>query len=346
MSTRTEILRLLADSSFHSGTDMGKKLGITRAAVCKNVHHLAQSGLEIHRVTGRGYKLDTPLTLLDRFQLLKLLGNSAAKIRDRLHLLDEVDSTNRYLVEHVAADGDINGAVCIAETQLGGRGRRGRSWVATPYCNLMLSMAWRFPGGPGLVSGLSLAAGVALVRALEEYGASSGRSRHPASRDTGTSLYGAGLGLKWPNDVLWDNRKLAGLLVDVQGEAAGPTLVILGVGVNGHISQHDAAHIDQPWADLQGITGKTTDRNRLAALVIRHLLDMFHLFANKGFAAFREEWQRRHLFHGQRVRLVQGDREFSGTAEGIDEAGGLIIRQAKHRQVFHSGEVSLRPVRA
>ncbi len=327
MSTRTEILRLLADSSFHSGTDMGKKLGITRAAVCKNVHHLAQSGLEIHRVTGRGYKLDTPLTLLDRFQLLKLLGNSAAKIRDRLHLLDEVDSTNRYLVEHVAADGDINGAVCITETQLSGRGRRGRAWVATPYCNLMLSMAWRFPGGPGLVSGLSLAAGVALARALEEYGAS-------------------GAGLKWPNDVLWDNRKLAGLLVDVQGEAAGPTLVVLGVGVNGHISQHDAAHIDQPWADLQGITGKTTDRNRLAALVIRHLLDMFHLFADKGFAAFREEWQRRHLFHGRRVRLAQGNREFSGTAEGVDEAGGLIIRQAKHRQVFYSGEVSLRPVRA
>jgi BirA family transcriptional regulator, biotin operon repressor / biotin---[acetyl-CoA-carboxylase] ligase len=130
---------------------------------------------------------------------------------------------------------DINGATCVAEAQSGGRGRRGRSWVTTPYCNLMLSMAWRFPGGPGLVSGLSLAAGVALLRALEQYGVS-------------------GAGLKWPNDVLWDNRKLAGLLVDVQGEAAGPTLVILGVGINGYISPQDAAHIDQPWIDLQGIT--------------------------------------------------------------------------------------------
>lgn len=326
MSTRAEILRLLSDGAFHSGTDLGKKLGITRAAVCKNVHHLAQSGLEVHRVTGRGYKLDMPLTLLDRSRLLKLLGSSAAEIRDRLHVLDEVDSTNRYLAEHVAVDVDINGATCVAEAQLSGRGRRGRSWVTTPYCNLMLSMAWRFPGGPGLVSGLSLAAGVALLRALEEYGV-------------------AGVGLKWPNDVLWDNRKLAGLLVDVQGEAAGPTLVILGVGVNGHISQHDAAHIDQPWADLRDITGETTDRNRLAALVIRHLLEMFHLFADEGFAPFHDEWQRRHLFHGRRVRLIQGDREFSGTAEGIDETGGLVIRHAKNRRVFHSGEVSLRPVR-
>jgi BirA family biotin operon repressor/biotin-[acetyl-CoA-carboxylase] ligase len=326
MSTRAEILKLLSDGSFHSGTDLGKKLGITRAAVCKNVHQLAQSGLEVHRVTGRGYKLDSPLTLLDRPRLLKLMGEAAMPIRDRLHVLDEVDSTNRHLAEQVAADGDINGATCVAEAQSGGRGRRGRSWITTPYCNLMLSMAWRFPGGPGLVSGLSLAAGVALLRALEEYGVS-------------------GAGLKWPNDVLWDNRKLAGLLVDVQGEAAGPTRVILGVGVNGYISPPDAAHIDQPWIDLQGITGETTDRNRLAALVLRRLLDMFHLFAAKGFAPFREEWQKRHLFHGRRVRLLQGEREFTGTAEGIDETGGLVIRHARNRQVFHSGEVSLRPVR-
>lgn len=326
MTTRGEILRLLSDGGFHSGTDLGKKLGITRAAVCKNVHQLAQSGLEVHRVTGRGYKLDTPLTLLDRSQFLKLMGGAAAEIRDRLHVLDEVDSTNRYLAEHVATHMDIDGATCVTEAQSGGRGRRGRTWITTPYCNLMLSMAWRFPGGPSLVSGLSLAAGVALLRALEEYGVS-------------------GVGLKWPNDVLWDNRKLAGLLVDVQGEAAGPTQVILGVGINGYISPQDAAHIDQPWIDLQGITGETTDRNRLAALVMRHLLGMFHLFAAKGFAPFRAEWQKRHLFHGRRVRLIQGEREFTGTADGIDETGGLIIRHARNRQVFHSGEVSLRPAR-
>lgn len=326
MSTRAEILRLLSDGGFHSGTDLGKKLGITRAAVCKNVHQLAQSGLEVHRVTGRGYKLETPLTLLDRAQILKLMGSPAAEIRDRLHVLDEVDSTNRYLAEQVATDMDIDGATCVAEAQSGGRGRRGRSWITTPYSNLMLSMAWRFPGGPSLVSGLSLAAGVALLRALEEYGVSEA-------------------GLKWPNDVLWDNRKLAGLLVDVQGEAAGPTLVILGVGINGYISPQDATHIDQPWIDLQGVTGKTTDRNRLAALVLRHLVGMFHLFVDKGFAPFREEWQKRHLFHGRRVRLIQGEREFTGTADGIDATGGLIIRHARNRQVFHSGEVSLRPAR-
>ena len=326
MGTRGDILRLLSDGKFHSGTDLGKRLGVTRAAVCKNIRQLAQSGLEVHRVTGRGYKLDAPLTLLDRAHLLKLLGSAAAKFRDRLHLLDEVDSTNRYLVDQVASDRDVNGAVCLTETQLSGRGRRGRSWVATPYCNLTLSMAWRFTGGPGLISGLSLAAGVALVRALEEYGV-------------------AGAGLKWPNDVLWDDRKLAGLLVDIQGEASGPSLVVLGVGINGQISHEHARHIDQPWIDLQSITGEVVDRNRLAALVMRHLLSMFQMFATEGFSPFRKEWQKRHLFHGRHVRLIQGNREFSGTAEGIDENGGLVIRHARTRQVFHSGEVSLRPAR-
>ena len=326
MNTRTELVKLLSDAAFHSGTDLGKKLGITRAAVCKNIRRLTQSGLDVHRVTGRGYKLDAPLTPLNRSSILKHLGSAAADFRDRLHVLDETDSTNRHLAELIAHAKTLNGMACLAEAQSGGRGRRGRAWVATPYHNLMFSMAWRFPGGPGLVSGLSLAAGLAVLQALDEYGVD-------------------GAGLKWPNDVLWDGRKLAGLLADVQGESAGPTQVILGVGVNGYIGREDAERIDQPWVDLRNILDETTDRNRLAALLIRHLRRMFQVFTEKGFAPFREEWVARHLYHGRRVRLIQGDREFSGTAEGIDETGGLIIRHARNRQVFHSGEVSLRPAR-
>jgi len=324
MNTRAEILKLLADGAFHSGTDLGKKLGITRAAVCKNIRNLTQAGLDVHRVTGRGYKLEAPLALLDRHRILKQLGAAAPEMRDRLHVLDEVDSTNHALSGYLSAAKAVDGLTCLAETQLSGRGRRGRSWVATPYRNLMLSMAWRFPGGPAMVSGLSLAAGVAVRQAIADYGVT-------------------GVGLKWPNDVLWDGCKLAGLLVDVQGEAAGPTQVILGIGINGSISREDAARIDQPWVDLQAITGTTTDRNRLAALAIGHLLRMFKLFADKGFAPFRDAWVSQHLYDGRRVRLLQGEREISGTVQGIDDNGGLVVRHAKGQQVFHSGEISLRP---
>jgi BirA family biotin operon repressor/biotin-[acetyl-CoA-carboxylase] ligase len=328
MTTRAEILRLLSDGAFHSGTDLGKQLGVTRAAVCKSVRGLAQSGLVVQSVTGRGYKLDTPLRLLDRDSILKHLGATAVDLSDRLHVLEEMDSTNHHLAALVATGSDINGTSCLAEAQPGGRGRRGKTWVATPYRNLMLSMAWQFPGGPALVSGLSLAAGLAVLQAIEEYG---------------DAAHGAPIGLKWPNDVLWEGRKLAGLLADVQGESAGPTRVILGVGVNGHIAEAEAAQIDQPWADLQTAFGAPIDRNRLAALIIRHWQRMFQEFAEKGLAAFREEWSARHLYHGQRVRLIQGEREFAGTVEGIDEHGGLIVRLAQGRQVFHSGEISMRP---
>ncbi len=323
MTTRSEVLRLLADGGFHSGTDMGSHLGITRAAVCKAIKSLTDAGLDIHRVTGRGYRLPQPVRPLERRAILRHLGAAARELRDRLTLLEETDSTNRYLLERTNL-ANFAGAVCLAEAQAAGRGRRGRQWVATPYHNILLSMGWRFPAGPGIVAGLSLAAGVAILRAIEDYGVRGAR-------------------LKWPNDVLWEEKKLAGLLVDVQGEATGPSLVVLGVGLNGYISERDAAHIDQPWTDLHTITGGPVDRNRLAALVIRELRDMFQQFADKGLMAFRDEWQRRHLYHGRRVRLLAGEREIVGAVEGIDAHGALLLRDARgNTRAYHSGEISLR----
>lgn len=327
MTTRSEVLRLLADGGFHSGTDMGSHLGITRAAVCKAIKSLTDAGFDIHRVTGRGYRLPQPVRPLDRRAILRHLGAQAAEVRDRLTLLEETESTNRYLLER-ANLASFAGAVCLAEVQAAGRGRRGRQWVATPYHNLLLSMGWRFASGPGIVAGLSLAAGVALLRALEDYGV-------------------RGALLKWPNDVLWGEKKLAGLLVDVQGEATGPSLVVLGVGLNGYIGERDAARIDQPWTDLHTITGEMVDRNRLAALVIGELRDMFQQFADKGLAAFRDEWQRRHLYHGRRVRLLAGEHEIVGTVEGIDAHGALLLRDARgSTRAYHSGEISLRQAAA
>jgi BirA family biotin operon repressor/biotin-[acetyl-CoA-carboxylase] ligase len=330
MTTRAEILRLLANGAFHSGTDMGRRLGISRAAVCKNVRALSEAGVVVHCVTGRGYRLEAPLCLLERRRILKHL-HGIRGIAGRLTLREEVTSTNRFLLEEAARGHDISGAVCLSEAQPQGRGRRGRQWVTSPYSNIMLSMGWRFRGGPGLVSGLSLSSGVAVMRALTEYS---------------TSLGGAGLGLKWPNDVLWGERKLAGLLVDVQGEASGPSLVVLGVGINCAVNARAAARIDQPWVDLHTITGEPIDRNRLAALVIRHLHDMFQAYAASGFDGFRREWERLHLFEGRRVRVSQGEHVIDGTVEGVDEIGALQLRDAGGlRHAFHSGEVSLRPVK-
>jgi BirA family biotin operon repressor/biotin-[acetyl-CoA-carboxylase] ligase len=323
MTTRAAILRLLADGALHSGAAIGTKIGISRAAVFKGVKSLADQGLAIEAVAGRGYRLEAPLTPLERRRIAKALEGSGPAA-GQVEILERVDSTNRYLMTRAIAAADPNGDALLTEVQALGRGRRGRGWIATPYNNLMLSMSWRFASGPAMVAGLSLAAGVAVVRALEQYGA-------------------RGAGLKWPNDVLWDGRKLAGILADVQGEAAGPCTVVLGVGVNCRIGARDARLIDQPWVDVQSITGATVDRNRLAALLLRELHGMFTRFAQAGLEAFRSDWEQHHLYAGRRVRVLLGDTAFDGQVQGIDATGALRLRDEHGRtRAFHSGEVSLR----
>ena len=323
MNTRTRILKLLADGRFHSGTEMGRLLGVSRTAICKGIKTLSARGLDIHRVTGRGYKLALPLQPFEQAAIEIQLRRAGTKVRGAIEVLEEVDSTNRYLL--ACADvPSIAGRVCLAEVQRQGRGRRGRVWVASPYRNVMLSMAWRFPQGPEVITGLSLAAGAAVLNALGDYGVS-------------------GAALKWPNDILWRDRKLAGILIDIRGEAAGPSLVVLGVGINGQIDAGDAGKIDQAWVDLHSVTGDTVDRNRLAAQLIRRLWSMFEVFAAEGFAPFRDVWERHHHYAGRHVRLLQGEREVNGVVEGVDENGALWLRDASGlRRSFHSGEISVR----
>jgi BirA family biotin operon repressor/biotin-[acetyl-CoA-carboxylase] ligase len=325
MHTRTRILRRLADGNFHSGTDIGHALGISRAAVGKAVHALIEAGLEVHSVTGRGYRLARALEPLDRRRLIKYLGPAAARVRDRLTLLNEVDSTNHYLLDEAGVNlPTFHGSVCLAERQAHGRGRRGRHWITTPYHNLMLSIGWRFDSGPAGLSGLTLAAGLAVLHALEKYGV-------------------PGAMLKWPNDILWEGRKLAGLLADLQGEANGPSHVVLGLGVNGYLAPREAALIDQPWVDLATLTGRTVERNRLAALIIAGLFASLDKFAARGFAAYRDEWQRCHVHQGKPVRLTQDEKTYTGVAEGVDEHGALLLRDGAGKvSTFHSGDVSLR----
>lgn len=322
MSTRIELLKRIQDGRFHSGTELGAQLRISRAAVCKHVATLCAAGLEIHRVSGRGYRLATPVVPLDRAAIVTRLKARGLDLDDRLELLESVDSTNRHLLAR-AAELPV-GSVCLAEAQPAGRGRRGRAWVTTPYHNLIMSFAWRFAAGPAAVTGFSLAAGLACAQALEEYGVT-------------------GAGLKWPNDVLWRDRKLAGLLIEVQGEAAGPSFIVVGIGINVCIAPRDATRIDQPWVDLHTILDAPVDRNRLAALVIARLHEVCRVFGERGFAPLRAEWERRHVYHGRVVRLIDGAREQSGMVEGVDTDGALVVcNRDGVRRAVHSGEISLR----
>ena len=263
------------------------------------------------------------LQLLDRDEILSYLRENALAA-DKLYVCCEVDSTNRCLIEKNVDAQQLSGAVCVAEMQSAGRGRRGRPWVATPYCNVMLSAAWHFELPAARLGGLSLAAVVSTIRALQDYGVTA-------------------VGLKWPNDIVWQAKKLGGLLVETRSVGQHSTLAIVGLGINVRLAEDDAALIDQPWVDLAGIIG-VVDRNRLVALIIAHLHEMFREFATMGFAPFRPEWERLDTFADQWVCLQQGDHTIEGQVLGVDADGGLrVIDKLGDVKTFYTGDISMRP---
>lgn len=318
MSTRLQLLHALADGACHSGTALGEKLGVTRAAIHKSIQGLESLGLVIERVSGQGYRLQAPLVRLSANAIRDALNVRGVQLA--LEVAEETDSTSLALMRERAP----GVRVLLTEMQTTGRGRRGRGWVATPFQNLILSMSWVAEGGPAALAGLSLAAGVAVLRALD-----------------GSGVNGAGL--KWPNDILLNGRKLAGLLIDLRGEANGPSTVVLGLGLNVHLSRIDLAQIDQPCAMLSEVLPTPVDRNALAARVIAELDSMRAVFAAQGFEPFRAEWEQRHLYHQQPVTVQQGEGATRGTVAGIDAQGNLLLRDEHGTMITcHAGDVSLR----
>jgi len=324
MSARLyELLDLLADGKFHSGETLGKVLGVSRAAVWKRLATLQTLGLELHAVSGKGYRLTTPFEPLSREAILQRIPAKSAQLLSRMQLLHETDSTNQQLLL-AARTGEPAGSVCMAEYQSGGRGRRGRKWLSPYGSTISLSLLWRFEQGTAALGGLSLAVAVALMRTVTQLG-----------------LRGAGI--KWPNDILVDGRKLAGILIDVGGESSGPCYVVIGIGLNYRLPQAAAAEIAQPWTDLwQHDIG--VGRNEVAAVLLTHLLGVIEEYEDATITGFREEWSRWDLTRDRDVVILNGDKRIQGIARGIDENGFLLLEQQREIRRFAAGEVSLRQV--
>lgn len=319
------LLRILADGRFHSGAELGSVLGVTRTAVWKQIKRLQALQVEVHAVRGRGYRIPAGLELLEAGSIRAAIAEPVVgRLRDlQIHAL--IDSTNSRLMS-LARGGGPAGVACLAEMQTGGRGRRGRSWLGDFGANLYLSVLWRYNSGPAALSGLSLLAGIAVMRALRDHGA-------------------VGVGLKWPNDLLWQGRKLGGILVEVSGETAGPCAVVVGVGVNLRVSSRTGADIDQPWVDLAAIAPRlAAGRNRLAGRLLHHLLDLLPGFDAVGLGPYQEEWNRHDALAGRAVVLNSPGRQLSGIARGIDAQGALLLERDGRLMSLVGGELSLRGV--
>lgn len=324
MSTGLRLIRLLADGDCHSGAALARRLRMTRAGVWKALHKAVEDyGLALETIPSHGYRLRGPLELLDPELILGGLCGSGRGRLARLQIHDQLDSTNERLMAAAPA-GDPAGTVCLAERQTAGRGRRGRVWVSPFGTNLYLSVLWRYPVGPAGLGGVSLAAGVAVATVLHRCGLTD-------------------IGLKWPNDLLWRRRKLGGLLLEVAGEAQGPSHLVVGLGLNLRLDPDQAQGIDQPWVDLREALGAAAPgRNQLAAALIDALLEMLERFGQVGLQPYLAQWARFDLLRGKPVQLQLGERLIVGDYDGIDPDGALRLNTAAGPRSAHSGEVSLR----
>jgi BirA family biotin operon repressor/biotin-[acetyl-CoA-carboxylase] ligase len=260
--------------------------------------------------------------MLDPDAILQIIPDAERAAVSGVHLLPVLDSTNTWLMQQ-GAEGAASGSVCLAESQLAGRGRHGRQWVSPFGRNVYLSVLWRFDLAPMQVAGLSLAAAVGVLRVLR-------------------SLECHEAGLKWPNDILWHHKKLAGLLLEVSGEASGPSQVVIGVGLNTWLG-HAGEEIDQAWIDLSSIPNvQLHSRSQLAALLITELVRVTEQYQQEGLAGFLDEWHAGDLMLGQEVEVRTASQCHSGEHLGIDASGAIRLNIDGEPRLFHAGEVSLR----
>jgi BirA family biotin operon repressor/biotin-[acetyl-CoA-carboxylase] ligase len=327
---RARLLALLATGEFHSGERLAKRLRISRGGIWKLIHSLQAIGIDIESVPRQGYRLPRAVDLLDRNAILAEISTESRALLNPLDVLLTVDSTNRYVAEH-AVNPPGTTHVCVAEVQNAGRGRRGRSWVAPFGCGICMSLSWQFLDAPPTFSALSLAVGVAAVRAFRRLGID-------------------GIGLKWPNDLIWQQRKLGGILIEMRGESAGPAQVVIGIGINMRmpgavrlmLAEQQAVLI----ADMHEIMReRTPTRNALIAMLVEEVTKMLQTFSVRGFEPFADEWRRLDTLADAPVRVMSGSETTFGRARGVDLDGTLLVDVDGHLRRFASGEVSLRPLR-
>jgi len=321
MNIDAKVLSLLANCEFNSGELLAQTLSVSRATIWKSINKLRNSGLDIYAVRGRGYQLANAIELLNQVSILEAMPKDICSDIKKIDVLWEVDSTNKYLSD-LAHDGVDGGRICVAEKQTQGRGRRGKQWISPLGGNIYLSLLWNMPFGPAQLSGLSLAIATSVVDTLRNLGLKE-------------------VGVKWPNDILWRDRKLAGILLEIGGESAGPSFAVVGLGLNIQLDKEFAGEIDQPWVDLETITRKPIERNKLVASLIVAFVQTFNRFKQEGLTPFLPKWREYDHYAGKKAVLHLENESIPGVISGIDDYGSLLLEYNGTITRYHSGDVSL-----
>ena len=251
--------------------------------------------------------------------LVQLTHASRRWIRE-LQIHAEISSTNSHLMARAASE-SIDGIVCLAERQTGGRGRRGRTWLTPSGQNIALSLGKSLPISVAQVAPLSLVVGLAAVNALKRVGV-----------DNAT--------LKWPNDLLLNGAKVGGILIELPS-IGNPLTVVVGIGINMGSGEEVSAHLGSPVGDL--LAGRASiSRNTLAAELINSVFEMTSRFESHGFVTLRPDWEVLHAHQDRSVRVIGANETIEGIARGVTDSGELILETVSGVRHFSGGEVSLR----
>ncbi|WP_035339291.1 MULTISPECIES: bifunctional biotin--[acetyl-CoA-carboxylase] ligase/biotin operon repressor BirA [unclassified Dickeya] len=309
-----KLISILSDGEFYSGEYLGEIIGMSRAAINKHIQTIKEWGVDVFTVTGKGYALAGPIQLLDANKIRSEVTSGQVAV------LPVIDSTNQYLLDRL--DSLTSGDVCIAEYQQSGRGRRGRQWFSPFGSNLYLSLYWRLEQGPAAAVGVSLVIGIIMTEVLRNLGAE-------------------GVRVKWPNDLYLNDKKLAGILVELNGRTGDAAHLVIGAGINLRMNSSGSDVINQGWINLQE-AGVDIDRNMLAVQLITELRNALIIYEQQGLSPFIPRWIGLDNFYNRPVKLIVGSKEINGIDKGIDAQGALLLEQNGDIYSYIGGEISLR----
>ena len=319
------VLNILSDGKFHSGEAIAKHFKVSRVTIWQAIAEAEKLGVEIFSVRGKGYSLSHPVQFIDEVKVKKAIGEMASWFN--IKVFDVLDSTNNFLMQE-APKGYPHASCVVANIQTSGKGRRGRQWQSSLGENLTFSFLWRFTKGAAALSGLSLAVGTSLIRSLKKI-------------NVNQAL------LKWPNDILVKDdegyKKLAGILIELQGDMDGQCAAIIGIGINLKLSKNQLAKIDQPAIDINQCIDNVVDTNEFLGIIIKDLTEVSAKFESNNFEYFKDEWQSYDAFQDQFISISLGDGGIiSGKEHGVNDMGALEVITEDGIKTFSSGEVSIR----
>lgn len=325
---RKKILEMLksADGDFISGEDIAEKLNVSRTAIWKHINKLKEKGYQIISKENRGYSLpEMPDILLPEIVQEELNTKIIAANLEKFIYFDSIDSTNKF-AKKIANEGAKDGTVIVAEEQTGGKGRLNRDFFSPKSKSILFSLILRPNCLPKDAPKFTLAAAVSIIRAIEKF-----------------NLHA---GIKWPNDIIFENKKVVGILTEMSAEIERVNFIVIGIGINANISAEefpeDIKKIAASLSEMNG--GKNILRVKFFRAVLEEFEKIYSEINLNGFEKILELWKKYNVTLGHEIKIISADSGeiFFGKAVDIDEDGALIVETSDGLKTFYAGDVSIR----